>query len=1556
MARPPIRTPGPITPRPRRPGDPVVTPTPTPAPAPPPTTVIDRGGLTPVRGTGRPGLVVTQPDIVIRPPLIDPTAPVRPVLRAAPPLALLPMRLEYRFISAASRSDLRDDAALLASQDALIKTIRTGTAAARRKAQKQIAELRNKSRTAPRFAPFAPAQEQLWLRWYPDSDFARSGIAAPTAEELAALDVFRAAVGAAAWWDSTSPDISSAWQTLTGAVGPARALHLIRPAMPSAKADDELGRITALPRRIVVFALTGGKAEVVAEGAAIPPNGTARSEVNYTQQALEPGGWLASFDRAVQVGMGVRVTDPARIALAEQADWIVAVGVNGSDARTELDALFADGIANGNFAFLRQDTPTNNTLGERTPYRRWRDDPVDFLTVATDLERRRHDDGIDGAAELLAEAMGLDPAVLRRAVQSSDTAFEDARAMLRAIGPALLDGALDGRTAYQGIDENTVIDVLAAYVCSRGALPAVMLGKNAYGVLPVTLNAEAKLDAAAGFTKTEAAVLSRLNQIGNFLVPYSAARAAAGGAAVLDPDAPAETPARFEHLLQNARTSRRIELLQDGKAQVIGCPYVFGRTAETQPAAYLASLRAKSPSQLPDPGEDDRTWPLLYRLARLTMTRNVTAAMNGAGLLADAATLTAFEKLSDDRKTKVLQEFDSVAGEFGLAIGTGSSRRAGRAAPGRIAAEKVRFAQVLFAAFDKALARLQAVAARPTGAAELETLLMEVFDLFQHRVDALLTGVAFARLRRQRQTGGSGLRAGHYALLGKLRRQANSATSDGYVQAPGMAQATTAAILRSAHLRHRGGGAFNLDLSSGRVRRAMALIDLMAAGTTLPAALGLRAERLLRDAPQNASHLIPGLRRAFPIRNSSGPDQSRPDARTKGPAGAPMLDGLALLQAAPAALPAAAVTTLKTVQPNLADDFDAVSDLIMAEAVHHRAMGAVEAANAWLQVLSGGHVPGRPVFLRTQRTMQASSHRLTIVLPDAAPPADPTRSSPRRSAEPGLAALADAIAVANGGPDPEITLSAELVADPARQASVRLRLGQDLGMEPIDLLVGGLSELTVRAQTRFAGLWRGADARLAALGVLQPAARAQDMAAIVVDCGAGAASCGALLAQLDALRRAAAQGRPLEPADLATAADAAGGLLDAADEAAALRSAADALTGRGAALATALDAVCSAADSALGALRTRLLALVAEIDRDPDAAAAVAAWQAARAALAVLQAALPRLAACGTPQILFDFTVEMLLADGAPLNRIGAAVASITASSASLRGLALLTGTEDKAAARGAIDVRRKALGAALDGEALPVFAPIPRQVATLRPAVGPGTPLPGGFAPLEQWTRVRRLVGNAKVAVGTLASYAGYAVRAEATETPDDFAGDVRTEAQAPRSRHFGTFLADRDPGTGTSAVAGIVVDEWSENRPSSQQDAALAVNYNTPDAQAPNAILLCVAPSAAQRNWDESTAARMVGAVIQQMQARALSSDLRLAQTTLSEDSNVVPPKLVAGSAVKRIPGKPLMFAFDGLLANAGLFVELAATGTIANVGIEGAGLNAMRGYTITRSSSDA
>src|SRR5438034_1367726 len=78
----------------------------------------------------------------------------------------------------------------------------------------------------------------------------------------------------------------------------------------------------------------------------------------------------------------------------------------------------------------------------------------------------------------------------------------------------------------------------------------------------------------------------------------------------------------------------------------------------------------------------------------------------------------------------------------------------------------------------------------------------------------------------------------------------HSPTNMGFLQAPSMTHAATAAVLRSGYLSHLHegeGNPFAVDLSSDRVRRAEWLLQGVRQGQSLGALLGYRFERRLHE-------------------------------------------------------------------------------------------------------------------------------------------------------------------------------------------------------------------------------------------------------------------------------------------------------------------------------------------------------------------------------------------------------------------------------------------------------------------------------------------------------------------------------------------------------------------------------------------------------------------------------------------------------------------------------------------------------------------------------------
>ncbi len=147
-----------------------------------------------------------------------------------------------------------------------------------------------------------------------------------------------------------------------------------------------------------------------------------------------------------------------------------------------------------------------------------------------------------------------------------------------------------------------------------------------------------------------------------------------------------------------------------------------------------------------------------------------------------------------------------------------------------------------------------------------QSLALESLDACSHRFDAWVTSLAIKRLDELRQSNPSGVCLGGYSWVEDVRPATKwqpvapppgvagpvfqSPNNMGYVQAPSIAHAATAAILRSAYASNLGkgqGNPFAVNLSSDRVRRAEWLLQGVRQGQPLSALLGYRFERRLHE-------------------------------------------------------------------------------------------------------------------------------------------------------------------------------------------------------------------------------------------------------------------------------------------------------------------------------------------------------------------------------------------------------------------------------------------------------------------------------------------------------------------------------------------------------------------------------------------------------------------------------------------------------------------------------------------------------------------------------------
>ncbi|NNB98427.1 hypothetical protein HI113_31480 [Corallococcus exiguus] len=262
---------------------------------------------------------------------------------------------------------------------------------------------------------------------------------------------------------------------------------------------------TVLPDRFIFIGQSTGEADVIAVGAPVSsplmtgPDPYALPDEQLRQDGGEmqvPPGlrWMVDFPSAVEVGMGLRV--PLTPAQASRGfDRVLVLGLRSSadpaQAQAELESLLEHHrLGRSGLSLLPQGAATNNTDDASAVPSLVDDADATFdvlfkgsegFPLETDpLEKR------DG--QWLAEYLGVSPSLFTRTLNAAGRDQSDARAMNVALWPATLGYWM--RTMMQPVIPDATVDPLRTfftrYVSGRGAVPALRIGKQPYGILPAT--------------------------------------------------------------------------------------------------------------------------------------------------------------------------------------------------------------------------------------------------------------------------------------------------------------------------------------------------------------------------------------------------------------------------------------------------------------------------------------------------------------------------------------------------------------------------------------------------------------------------------------------------------------------------------------------------------------------------------------------------------------------------------------------------------------------------------------------------------------------------------------------------------------------------------------------------------------------------------------------------------------------------------------------------------------------------------------------------------------
>ncbi|MEP6733164.1 MAG: hypothetical protein ABJE10_21150 [bacterium] len=1224
--------------------------------------------------------------------------------------------------------------------------------------------------------------------------------------------------------------------------------------------------------------------------------------------------WTVDFSAAEAVGMGITVgigDADLQLGFDRVLVYGVKASLQPSDSAARLQALLDAHHFDRGLAFVAQGTPTNNTSDAAAGFPP--KDPNGASSFAVERGTALAVDGSSGAAFTTSLGIAIQTADhiggADRDEQRSAQAMN--RAMWPLTWGYFLEQLLDPLVTPATVD--AVRQFFVTSVRGRGPLPAFRVGSVPYGLLPVSSLSRWQVSREANAVdRFLPGLLRRLvaawkSEVGSVphvgrgdpdqaLLDILAEDASAREVWIrplLGNDA-ADNLARFLEVPWPTRVTRQRALVADlqdlwgadtrvpraitnvfyagvGRFKF---PLVSAVLSETEPLDfnYLQWIGSASVSDLRTQQLPDGVAPptsLLYRLARhgvlLEYRKAAHDALDRFGMLqagerreiemvdivpGTSARPTVWQRL--DAPIAALTGNASLATFFHDAVVVGGTQTSDTA---HLAEQYV---------------AVKALESLPT--AELDRLFTETLDCCSHRVDAWVTALATERLNALRSAQPTGVHLGAFAWVENLRpvaarqtrtlpggRSASIQPADGgFIHAPSMTHASAAAVLRNGYLSRSGPGQqrYAIDISSARVRQARWLLGAMREGQSLRALLGYQFERGLHE--RELERYIEPFRVLYPLPERDTPPTTGP---TEGLSPRDVVDGLTLREEADAdRIPFSSNPDLPHADPDLSgveaelallsQTFDAVSDLLTAEAVYQLVRGTTMGASASMDAQAQGVRPPDPEVVRVPRGGIPLTHRVALVLGGDPLPDNwsGVSATPRSDAEPYLDRW---LATLIGDPTKvqcRVRFADPQPGDPNHVAIAAVTL-QQLALRPLDVLSLAANtelddDISVLDPGTATPLADGSplDRRIvvAALGAVPAPLRYEVLYA--ADTGwlaSGIRTFPEILELLRAIQEVVGKSRPLTAADL---------LPPEIEAATAL---ADELTAEA-------DTRASDAFDAVVHVRSVLetqVSLVPEPtpgDPEPDVTALRAA--------------------------LFD-AVQYGAASFPPLPLPDAA--SERRRLVSLAQLAAKELARREAAATAAVDAADKM--SAIFGRDF-IFLPRfkPGSSVELQAAINYSPSLVPGNAIKTQWLQQLRRVRQPLAAWGRVELYAR-CVGAPLAPL------DLVQLPHANGAQWIGLpFQPDATPAARRTSIAmfragqpqaadpwvGLWLDEWNETIPSPIETTAIGFHYDDPGAEAAQTVLLAVSPTNAS-TWDIESLEAILMETFDLAQIRAVHAD---------------------------------------------------------------------------------
>lgn len=1220
--------------------------------------------------------------------------------------------------------------------------------------------------------------------------------------------------------------------------------------------------------------------------------------------------WLVDFDAALQAGMALKIPlTPEQRTRGFDRIFVYGLRTKGQNGRdTFSDLLDAHHYTDG-VSLVAQGAPTNNTPDVDSAYSR---KDIDY---ETSFAVERHDALTQDAASdgnVFARLIGIDPARVAHVGLANGFGSRNGADMLTSLWPATLGYFL--RQMMADVFTPGQIETARQYVLAnaipRGPVPAFRVGKTPYGVVPITSlqrypkepalaagsiepglvtfaqrmwpNWLASASSAPHMQKTGDPDKELLNLLGmdassltfrgrevlgdGFLWNYAVFQG-------IPPDA--FNPWWLEHFIRGRSVLNRFQYTQwDPRVIHLGMPespfpvpfatVQAGALSETDPLKadanlsggqkgnYIQWLRSASLSDLQAenyPGPKPTS--LLYKILRQSVLLDYADLATRAEIAAGKLQL---EQVQEAEIIGVQRQAQGVQAQA-------QPQQLPKVSPWEVLAKpslpnpQLSWAEYLvsldpppqspFARLNELRASLDRLASLPT--AELDRLFTESLDACSHRLDVWVTAIATAILNRKRAGQISSVHLGAFGWVEEVRpaaRRANIQGNDlqrvrlldenrsrllktsislpvpveplqdngGFILAPSLAQASVAAVLRNGYMTHKGTpeeGMLSVDLSSERVRRALLLLEGVQQGQGLNALLGYLFESGLHVL--QLDKYVQPFRDRFPVVANKLTPSSDP---AESVAASNVVDGLALRTAfdnsqlaagqnwgpglpGPGGDQDAIIGLLKQI-----DDYaDALADLSISEAVFQIIRGNFGRAGTLMDAISKGTRPPSPDVINTPRGGLDLTHRMLLLFagnPSVNPTWNGIGQHPRAKAEPWLDAWLSKVL-----PDPASVVCNVDYHDQTGDHSKQITL-VDLDVGPLDVIaMADASEIPQRGELENRLLFEAAlPADATNVNILYQLAAPPPNFVSFADTFFLAKS----------LRSLVGSARPLAPQDLTlpeTKAEDAGGAVNVAD----LRTRAQAaVTG----LQTDLQTLSNANTPAL--TRTALL----------------------RCSYYGVPGCIP-FSNSGPDPRLTDQAVAVKKILQERLDQVSAINLNTVAVADLLGVFKTILGNEFVT---------------------LPLFTP--PDFASLQTAFAQSDDLVAADpnAPsrwLMQLTHIRPSVSRMDSALTLAQVLSGGEVAmpdlllGQLPATAHDTWLGLQIDPARPPAKGRLAFacIAQGDPAN-QNPYAGLMIDEWPERIPTTQETAAVAFHYEEPKARAPQALLLGVCPDG-RDTWDD-------------------------------------------------------------------------------------------------------